>query len=188
MTCHWPARSVSLQAAQHGEIGGSFAEPPLFAQRLLQAPEIAGGILHVGLAHLDQIEAHHRIDVDRMGLGALAHDLAMDLRFGGNVDDEIAADLRLAAEAAAWLQGAALVDVTLFGLVPRRDVITSGIDVEFGEAAFGDLDLAARADAAAAADRIEIDAELARRGEHVHALGERAALARRREDDAIFVH
>ena len=41
-----------------------------------------------------------------------------------------------------------------------------------GEFALGDVDLAAPADAAPAADRIEIDAELARGLEHARAVGE----------------
>ena len=53
-----------------------------------------------GSRDLDIVKAHDRIDLDRMGFGALAHHLAMDLAFGGHVDDEIAADLRLTAEAA----------------------------------------------------------------------------------------
>ena len=54
-----------------------------------------------------------------------------------------------------------------------------------GELALGDLDLAAPADAAPAADRIEVDAELARRVEHARRRPRIAALARGREDDAM---
>ena len=57
-----------------------------------------------GSRDLDIVKAHDRIDLDRMRLGALAHDLAMDLAFGGHVDDEIAADPRLTAEAAPLAQ------------------------------------------------------------------------------------
>ena len=69
-----------LQAAQDAEIGARLAKTPLPGERRLQAAQVAGGIVHVGLAHLDIIEAHDGIDDDRMGFGALAHDLAMDLR------------------------------------------------------------------------------------------------------------
>ena len=54
-----------------------------------------------------------------------------------------------------------------------------------GEVAFGDIDLAAAADAAPAADRIEIDAERARGGEQARPVGEFAALSGRGEDDAM---
>ena len=54
-----------------------------------------------GSRDLDIVQADDRIDLDRMRLGALAHDLTVDLALGRHVDDEIAADLRLAAEPAA---------------------------------------------------------------------------------------
>ena len=54
-----------------------------------------------------------------------------------------------------------------------------------GEFALGDIDLTAPANAAPAADGIEIDAELARGFEHAHAVGDFAALARGREDDPV---
>ena len=39
--------------------------------------------MHVGLGDLDIMQPHDRIDVDRMRLGALAHDLPMHLAFRG---------------------------------------------------------------------------------------------------------
>ncbi len=120
-----------------------------------------------------------------MLLGALAHHLPVDLALGRHVDDEVAADLRLAAEPPPWRELSALVDVALFDFVPWRGVIAARFDRVLGELPLGDLDLAAPADAAPAADRIEIDAERARRGEQARPFREVAAFARRREDDAI---
>ena len=80
-----------LQAAQHRQARLGFVEAPLRGERLLQPAEVAGGVVHVGLGDLDIMQPHHRIDVDRMGLGALAHDLAVHLALGRHVDDEIAA-------------------------------------------------------------------------------------------------
>ncbi len=176
-----------LQPAQHAA-GSRRASPTPHCSRnaVLQAPEIARGVVHVGLADLDIVKAHDRIDLDRMRLGALAHDLAMDLAFRGHVDDEIAADPRLTAEAASLAQGPALVGVALLDLVPRRDMVARRGDRVFGELALGDVDLAASANAAPAANRIEIDAEPARRVEDARAFREAAALARRREDDAML--
>ena len=51
-----------------------------------------------GSAHFDVMQPDHRIDFDRVRLGALAHDLAMNLALRRHVDDEVAADPRLAAE------------------------------------------------------------------------------------------
>ena len=52
----------------------------------------------------------------------------------------------------------------------------------------GDLDLAAPADAATAADRVEIGAEFSGRLEHRRAVGEVAALAGGGEDDEALRH
>ena len=62
-------------------------------------------------------------------------------------------------------------------------MVGARVDAVLGERALGDLDLAAPADAAPAADGIEVDAEPARRVEQGGALGEAPALAGRREDD-----
>ena len=141
--------------------------------------------MHVGLGDLDIMQANDRIDVDRMRLRALADDLAMHLALGRHIDDEIAQDARLAAEPAARRQRAALVDPALLYRAPWRHMIVRGIERVLGEFALGDVDLAAPANAAAAADRVEIDAELARDLEHAGALGDFVAFARRREDDLV---
>src|SRR5471030_1148995 len=101
--------------------------------------------MHVGLAHFDIIEANDGVDDDWMGFGALAHHLAMDLRIGGNVDDEIAAHARLATEAASGRKRPALVGITLFDLVPWRDVIARGSRAMSSEPPLRHLDLAAPA-------------------------------------------
>ena len=56
----------------------------------------------------------------------------------------------------------------------------------FGEFAFRHFDLAAPANAAPAADRIEIDAELARGLQQAEAVREALPFARWREDDEMF--
>src|SRR5579872_6896680 len=175
-----------LQAAQDGKIGDRLAKRPLALQSRLQPAQIARRIMHIGLAHLDIVEAHDRIDLDRLRFGALAHDLALNLRIRRHVDDEIAADFRLAAEAAAVLERSALLDIALLDAVPGRDVIGRRDDAVLGEMARRDLDLAAAANAAAAADRIEIDAEAAGRFEHARAFRQALALARRREDNEMI--
>ena len=139
--------------------------------------------MHVGLAHLDIVEPHHRIDFNRMRLGALAHDLAVHLRFGGHVDDEIAEDLRLAAEPPSRAQGAALVDIALLDIAPWRDMIERRNDVVLGELSNRHLDLAARANAATAADRVKIDTEFSRGGQNAGARWHIPALAGWREND-----
>ena len=119
--------------------------------------------MHVGLCDLDVVQPHDGVDLDRMGLGALAHDLPMHLAFRRHVDDEITTQPSLAAEPAAGFQRPALVDITLLDGVPRRRVIGAGDERVLGELALRDLHLAARAHAAPAADGVEVDAELSRR-------------------------
>ena len=141
--------------------------------------------MHVGLGDLDVMQPHDGIDIDRMGLGALAHELTMHLAFGRHVDDEIAANFRLTAEPSAVAQRAALVRIALLDRVPACDVVGGGDDLVLGEFAVGDVDLAAAADAASAADGIEINAELARGFEQADAVGDVPALARGGEYDAM---
>src|SRR6185312_13238218 len=167
------------------EIGIRLGEAPLLAQRLLQPAEIARRLVHVGLGDLDVMEAHDRIDFDRMALGALAHDLPMDLALGRHVDDQIAANFCLAAEPPAGRKGAALFGVAALDGSPWADMTGARMDRVLGEIALHDIDLAAAADAPPAADRIEINAKLARRREEACPLGEFAALAGGREDDAM---
>ena len=104
--------------------------------------------------------------------------------FRRHVDDEVAADLRLAAEPPAGRQRAALVGVAVLDRAPGTRVVGPGVERVLGERALGDVDLAAAADPAAAADEIEIDAEPPRRLEQARPVGEVAALAGRGEDDA----
>ena len=98
VTFHCPARNAFCSDAERREVGVRLGKAPLLAQSLLQAAKIARRLVHVRLGDLDVIEADDRIDLDRMALGALAHDLPVDLAFGRHVDDEIAANPGLAAE------------------------------------------------------------------------------------------
>ena len=120
------------------------------AQGRLQTTEIAGRISQVGFRDLDVMQPHDRVDVDWTQLGALPDRLAVQLAVIGDVDDEIARNARLAAEPPAGRQRPVLVDIELFDLAPRRDVIARRNHPALGEFAFGDFDLAASADAASA--------------------------------------
>ena len=109
----------------------------------------------------------------------------MNLAFGRHVDDQIAANPGLAAKPPAGGERSALRGVAGLDLSRWRHMIGAGMNGVLGEIALGDVDLTAAADAAPAADRIEIDAERARGFEQAHAFGEVAAFAGRREDDAM---
>src|SRR4029079_4118154 len=98
---------------------------------------------HSLLRYLDIRDAHEGGDLDGVRLGALSHDLAVNLAVGRYVNDEVARDLRLASEAAAAGECAALADITCFHRVPGGDVVGARLDAVLGERAFADLDLAA---------------------------------------------
>ena len=171
-----------LQPLQHPEIAGEFAQLPLLAQRLLQALEVAARALHVGLFDLDIVQADHRIELDRPDLGTLPDDLLVNLALGRDVDHDVALQPRLAAEPALRPESPPPA-IALLDLAERRDMITRRADAVLGELALGDRDLTAPAQAAAAADRIDVDPEHARGLEQRCAERKTTALARRREDD-----
>ena len=77
---------------------GESREPPVALERLAQALQVAARVGEVGLAHLDVVQPHDRIDLDRVRVGLLAHDLAMQLALRRHVDDEVAGDARVAPE------------------------------------------------------------------------------------------
>ena len=177
-----------LQAAQHGEPGAHIREAPLLRERLREAAEIARRIGHVGSLDLDVMEAQHRVDLHRPGLGALAHHLPVQLRFRRHVDEEIAAKARLATEPLAPPEATAQACVALLDGAGGRHMVERGGNAALLVHAFDDGDPATSADAAPAAHRIEIDAELACRLEHAHPFGKAPALAGGREGDGEFGH
>ena len=143
--------------------------------------------MHVGLGDLDVIEPGRRVHDDRPSLGALADHLLVDLGLGRHVDDDVGLDLGLAAEAAAGREAAFGVVALLDG-VPRGERVLGDGEPMLRERAVGRGHLALRADAAAAADRVEVDAERAGGGEDGGAGGDAAALARGSEDDERVGH
>ncbi len=69
--------------------------------------------MHVGLFDLDEVQAHHRIELDHPRLRALPHHLLVHLRFGRHIDQHIAEKLCLAGQPAPRLQPALLVIAAL---------------------------------------------------------------------------
>ena len=172
----------ALEALQDMEVTGEIVEAPLLPQRVRQSLEVAAWRVHVGLGDLDVVQTDRGIDGEVAGLGALAHDLLVHLALGRHVDDEVAPDVRRAAQPPALGQRAA-GGVARLLLARRAQVLRRALDPELGEVAGTRLHLAAAAEAAAAADRIEIDAERACGVEDRGAEGEAPALAGGREDD-----
>ena len=96
-----------LQPAEEGRIAGKVHESPFALERLVQAPQVAGGILHVRFFHLDVVQANDRVQLDLARIRVLAHDLAVNLAAGRHVDDDVALDARLAGQAMPLCEPAA---------------------------------------------------------------------------------
>ena len=176
-----------LEHLQRAEVALDALELPLLGQRALEALQVARGLVHVGLGHLDVVEPGGWVEGDGAGFGALADDLLVDLGLGRDVDDDVGADLGLAPQAAAGGEAADAVVALLDGVEGgERDL--GGEDAVLGEVAEGGGNLALGADAAAAADRVEVDPEAPGGGEDRGAGGELAALARGGEDDEGIGH
>src|SRR6185369_16402499 len=143
--------------------------------------EIACRRMHIGLGDLDVMEADGGVELDRDRLDRLAHDLAMDLAVSRHVDDDVAEDVRRAGEASSLRQRLAFA-VAPLDLREGRQMVGARDDAVLGELALSQIDLTASADAAPAADGVDIDAERARCLEHRRSERKAAALSRRRED------
>ncbi len=112
----------------------------------------------LGRCHLDVVEPDDRVDLEVPDLDALAHDLAMDLALRRHVDERVAVETRRAAQAAVRGEP---VDPGVLGLDLRgwRQVVGERRDPVLGERAETLAHLAAPADPASAADRVDVDAE-----------------------------
>ena len=181
---HFPLAlaQYGLQFAQHRKIAGEPAELPFLLERVHQAPQVAGWILHVRLLHLDVVQADDRVQLDLARIGILAHDLAMDLAAGRNVHDHVALHERRAGKTVTGRQPPP-VRISLLDFADGGNACCAGAHAVLGEFALGDHDLAASADSTPAADRIDVDAERARGLQEWRADRESPAPAGRHEDD-----
>ena len=165
---------------------GDEVQLPLALERLLEAEQIAGRRGELRRLDLDVVEPDHRVEVELADVEALPHDLPVDLALGRDVDHDVAANVGGAAEPAA--SGQTLGPVVLgFDRAGRGQVVGGRDDAVLGKLAHALLDLAASADPAPAADRIDVHAELAGGVEDRRPRLESAAPAGRREDDERFV-
>ncbi len=181
-----PLLERRLEVAHDLEVRLEIGQLPLALERLEQPGQVAGRRRQLGRGDLDVVEPDDRIDDEGADVEALAHDLAMDLALGRDVDQDVAADLGRARQAPVGGQ-ALLLAVGRLERGEGRQVVRLGDDPVLGKGAQTLRHLAATADAAPAADRIDVDAQRARRVEHRRALGEPPAAARRREDDERVV-
>ena len=111
-----------LQRREHVRITGESREPPVALERLPQALQVTARVGEIGLAHLHVVQPHDRIDLDRMRVGLLAHDLPMQLALRRHVDDEVARDARMTPEAPVGGQARSFA-VAGLGLAERGEMV-----------------------------------------------------------------
>ena len=126
-----------LQCAQYRKIAGEPGEPPFLLERVHQAPQVAGRILHVRLLHFDVVQADDWIQLDLARIGILAHDLAMDLAAGRNVHDHVALHERRAGETVTGRQPPP-ARVALLDLADGGNARSARAHAVLGEFALGD--------------------------------------------------
>ena len=172
-----------LEVADDREVGFEVGQPPLALERLEQPHEVARRRGELRRDDLDVVEPDDRIDVEVADVEALADDLAVDLALRRDVDDGVAEEVGRAARGGGPRPGPRSSRYCGLDGVERRQVLRPRLDPVLREAADALLDLAAAADAASAADRVDVDAERPGGVQDRRPLGEPAAPARRREDD-----
>ena len=91
MTPYLPALERRLERPDDLEVGLEAGQLPLALERLEQPGEVAGRRRELGRRDLDVVEPDDRVDGERPDVEALAHDLAVDLALGRDVDQDVAA-------------------------------------------------------------------------------------------------
>jgi hypothetical protein len=152
-----------LHAGQDGRIdaqSGAF-QPETAGQLIGQPGPIAALVLHAGRRQLHVAEAHGRVHRHRAGGGGLAHHLLVSLALLRHRHQHIAQHARVAAHATIGQQPL----VQPIGGLARAfegDVSRRGLDAMPNECPLLDAHLALGAGLAAAADRFDLHAQLAR--------------------------
>ena len=146
----------SLEVLHQAKVAVQVGQPPLELQRFLQTPQIPGRVLHVRLLHLDVINTYNRVQLYVVNLGPLAHDLAVHLAVGWDIDDDITQNLGGATQATPGRQLLHFGRVTPLHIAERRQMLGAGGDTVLGEHALAEQDLAATAQGTPAADRIDV--------------------------------
>ena len=82
----------ALEIRRTRRVGVELVELPLRGECLSHASQVTCGDSELGSCDLDVVEAHDRVDLDRMCVGLLADDLAVELALGRNVDDDVTAE------------------------------------------------------------------------------------------------
>ena len=124
----------------------------LSAESFTQSPQVARGIVHVGLAHINYIQARGRCQREIQYLGLLAHQLPMHLAVGGDVDNQVPFYLGLTAEPSSVGKNNIDTLVARLGLGTVAEVRGTRGYAMLGIITFTGDDLAAATEPAATAD------------------------------------
>ncbi len=177
-----PCAQRGLQLLHHQNVACQIGQRPLELQRIFQAAQITRRVVHVRLLDFHKVQADQRVEVDVMRLGFFAHHLFVDLAAGGHVDHHIALHLRAAGQAAAFGERLGGAIGFLYG-GNGRHMRGTGDNAVFGEFAFGHQHLAAPANTAPTAHRIDVDTERAPGLQQGRTQGETPPSPRGREND-----
>ncbi len=189
VTRQLPAAQRRLQGPEHAEVGRQVGQAPLALERLEEPGEVAGRGGEVGLGDLDVVEPDDRVELESRARRRLLRTTWRWTWLSGGTSittspRSVAVQRRAAGPAPGRARtGSAASSDSSGDRCPAVEVMPC-----FGNSPIARAHLAASADAAPAADRIDVDAERARGVEHGRARGEPAAPAGRREDDERFGH
>ena len=138
--------------------------------------------MHIRLLHFHKVQTDQRIQMDVMRFGFFAHHLIVHLAAGGHVDDYIALHLGATRQTPALGQrlGGA---IGFFHGRDGRQIRGVRDHAVFGEFTFGHQHLAATANTATAANRINVHAKRAPGLEQGGAQGKTSASPRGCEND-----
>jgi len=120
--------------------------------------------MHIGFLNFDIVQADRWIDTHLVDIEPLPDDLSMCLTFGWYIDNYVTLKQGLTAKTASW-QGI-FQKKRFFACCVPGEVFGFGVNLEFGELANTQFNLATVTNSPTAANRIEINPELLGRGEH----------------------
>ena len=91
VTRYSPLVSAGWSARIDGEVGAQVVRGPTRSrERVEQAAQVAGRRGEIGRHDVHRVQADDRVQHERARVEVLAHDLAMDLALGRDVDDGVA--------------------------------------------------------------------------------------------------
>jgi hypothetical protein len=148
-----------LQSPKDNRVAVEVRQLPLALQRVTESLQVPAGLAEVGWLHFDVMQADARIERYLAVLRLLANDLTMHLTLRRNIDDEVAPHQGLAAQAVVLGQRLPSLAKAHLDITDRRKMFRARVDRMLGEFADRADHAAAATQSAAAAYRVDIDAD-----------------------------